>query len=89
VNEIPPRLQKGIDPTERIIYSPHWYDGLTLVNKAFGWWNFDYVGLKRGKYGGGVLHALKIGYRDIRQSFAEQLGWIKQEGLDYFGKEVA
>ncbi|GBB86861.1 hypothetical protein RclHR1_01330015 [Rhizophagus clarus] len=82
VLEVPPKFDEPEDPQERLMYSPHWYDGLTLVQKQFNWWNIDYLGLKRGKYLG-PIPAIKVGDKAIKQSFAEQLGLIKDEGEKY------
>lgn len=79
VLEVPPKFDDSKDPQERLIYAPHWYDGLTLVQKQFNWWNIDYLGIKRGLYFG-YLPAIKVGEDAIKQSFAEQLKLIKSEG---------
>jgi hypothetical protein len=42
VNRPPPRCE-GVET--RVCYAPHWYDGITLMNKHFSpWWTLDYVG---------------------------------------------
>lgn len=69
----------------RICYTPHWYDGITLLNKSFSsLFTADYVGYKRGKYRN-ILEALSFGIRGIRSNFARQLDTIKQEGLAFVG----
>lgn len=86
VMAIPPQLPEEV---ERVVYTPHWYDGLTLINKEWKTWNLDYVGLKRGKYGEGVLkyvRALKIGEKAVRECFVDQLEMIKGEGRKYIGE---
>ncbi|RHZ53627.1 hypothetical protein Glove_440g10 [Diversispora epigaea] len=80
VLEPPPRFDESVN--NRIIYSPHWYDGLTLVQKQFNWWNVDYLGFKRGKYVS-LLPAIKVGDRAIKKNFAEQLAIIKSDGEKY------
>ncbi|CAH1763011.1 6713_t:CDS:2 [Entrophospora sp. SA101] len=86
VLELPPKWnQSNNDSMERIIYSPHWYDGLTLTQKHFNWWNLDYLGVKRGKYFG-YLPALRIGTPAIKKNFADQLGVIKEEAKEYLGE---
>ncbi|CAG8569877.1 5602_t:CDS:2 [Acaulospora morrowiae] len=84
VLEKPPSFDKFDELNERIIYSPHWYDGMTLVQKKFNWWTIDFLGIKRGKYKG-VIPAFKIGDRAIKRSFVEQLKLIKDEGEELLG----
>ena len=87
VNEIPPfwRPEEG-DPVERICYAPHWYDGLTLMNKHFSTiFAIDYIGFIRGRYSN-VLQALSFGMRGIKNNFSGQLSMIRKEGLAYLGK---
>ncbi|ORY05646.1 glycoside hydrolase [Basidiobolus meristosporus CBS 931.73] len=82
VNEVPPEWHDS-DATN-IVYAPHFYDGLTLVNKHWGWWNIDFVGYKRGHYMT-ILQALRFGSKAIRQCFVDQLQTIKDEGTKYLG----
>ena len=85
VNEAPPMwdVNRQVD---RICYAPHWYDGITLMNKHFSpWYTVDYIGFKRGKYST-VLGALRFGLNGVKSSFASQLGAIREEGLAYMGK---
>ncbi|CAG8474479.1 3440_t:CDS:2 [Acaulospora colombiana] len=78
VLEQPPRFDKSDELNERLVYSPHWYDGVTLVQKRYNWWTIDYLGIKRGKYRG-FLPAIKVGDRAIKRNFADQLELIKNE----------
>ncbi|RUP13593.1 glycoside hydrolase superfamily [Jimgerdemannia flammicorona] len=83
--ELPPRLEGELG---RVVYTPHWYDGLTLINKEWNGWNVDFMGLKRGKYGDGVfkyVRAIRVGEKAVRQCFVEQLALIKAEGKEYVG----
>ena len=83
--QVPPQLPAVLD---RLVYAPHWYDGLTLVNKKWNKYNVDFIGLNRGKYGTGSLRfirALRIGEKAIRQCFADQLKTLQTEGLDNIG----
>ncbi|OZJ01669.1 hypothetical protein BZG36_05511 [Bifiguratus adelaidae] len=82
---IPPPLPNDL---KNIAYSPHFYDGLTLINKEWKNFNVDVIGLKRGKYGSGPLkyvRAVKIGEKAIRRSFVEQLGMIRDEAKEKWG----
>ncbi|KAF9913801.1 hypothetical protein BX616_009549 [Lobosporangium transversale] len=86
VNEIPPSLPPPhdedvahFDITSRIVYAPHWYDGLTLLNKKWNFFNIDYLGVKRGRYPN-YASAIKIGEKAIKECFRHQLACIKEEG---------
>ncbi|ORE05656.1 glycoside hydrolase [Rhizopus microsporus var. microsporus] len=86
VLEIPPKMSF---PTERLVYAPHWYDGLTLVKKKWCNYNVDFINLQRGKYGTGplrYLRALRVGEKAIRQCFVDQLKTMQQEGLENLGE---
>ena len=77
----PPPLPESI-LQGRCAYSPHYYDGLTLVSRHWNWFNADALGLIRGKYGYGIgstLRAVKIGENAIRKSLQEQLGYLKAD----------
>ncbi|KAI7866851.1 glycoside hydrolase superfamily [Spinellus fusiger] len=85
VLEVPPLIPITMT---RIVYAPHWYDGLTLVKKKWNNYNVDVVNLNRGKYGNGplrFLRALRVGESSIRQCFVDQLNTIKVEGTQYIG----
>lgn len=85
--EIPPKLPASL--SHRVVYAPHWYDGLTLVKKKWCNYNVDYINLQRGKYGTGPLRfvrALRVGEKAIRQCFVDQLNTIQTEGLDNIGE---
>ncbi|KAF9940937.1 hypothetical protein BGZ75_005248 [Mortierella antarctica] len=93
VNEIPPSLPPPhddddvaqFDITSRVVYAPHWYDGLTLLNKRWNFFNIDYLGVKRGRYPNYAM-AVKIGDKAIRECFRNQLAWIKEEGQGAMGQ---
>jgi hypothetical protein len=85
VLQVPPKMP---DSLERLVYAPHWYDGLTLVKKKWLNYNVDFINLTRGKYGTGpfrFLRALRVGEKAIRQGFVDQLETIRKEGLEYIG----
>lgn len=83
--ELPPLIRGTADDEERLVYAPHFYDGITLMTKKWNrTWNVDVVGVLRGKY----LHpafAIRVGETAIRNCFREQLATMRQEGLDRMG----
>ncbi|KAG0026011.1 hypothetical protein BGZ82_009694 [Podila clonocystis] len=92
VNEIPPSLPPPhddddvaqFDISSRVVYAPHWYDGLTLLNKKWNFFNIDYLGVKRGRYPN-YAAAVKIGEKAIKECFRNQLACIKEEGQAAIG----
>ncbi|KAI8600681.1 glycoside hydrolase superfamily [Dissophora ornata] len=92
VNELPPSLPPPhddddvahFDITSRVVYAPHWYDGLTLLNKRWNFFNVDYLGVKRGRYPN-YAAAVKIGEKAIKECFRTQLAYIKEEGQEAIG----
>ncbi|KAF8959759.1 glycoside hydrolase family 5 protein [Flammula alnicola] len=73
----PPKFDEG-ELKGRCAYSPHYYDGLTLVTRHWNWFNADALGLLRGKYSS-TLQAVKIGEKAIRKSLHEQLGYLQAD----------
>jgi hypothetical protein len=87
VNAFPPAWEEG-DVGGPLVFAPHWYDGLTLLNKHWNpWYNVDYVGFLRGKYSS-VAFAVKFGEAAIRKAFQSQLRMLRQEGEDALGKLI-
>ena len=87
VNEIPisvDNIPAVHDKGEQIVYSPHWYDGITLMKEKFSRWNIDYLGWKRGHYWF-ICQALSFGRKNIEKNFVKQLKTIKNEGLRHLG----
>ncbi|KAI0127639.1 glycoside hydrolase family 5 protein [Xylariales sp. AK1849] len=86
VLEIPPTIKGTADDDPKMVYTPHYYDGITLMTKKWNrTWNVDVLGILRGRY----LHpafAIKIGETAIRNSFRDQMSAMRKEGLDYMGK---
>ncbi|PHH80328.1 hypothetical protein CDD80_1967 [Ophiocordyceps camponoti-rufipedis] len=83
--ELPPLIKGTEDDDPRMAFTPHYYDGITLMTKHWNSvWNVDVVGVLRGKY----LHpafAIKIGETAIRNSLKEQIATLRQEGIDRTG----
>ncbi|CDZ97258.1 glycoside hydrolase [Phaffia rhodozyma] len=80
----PPVLDEE-DLAGRACASCHWYDGLTLMTRHWNWFNADALGVMRGQYKT-ILQAIKIGESNIRKSFQEQLGVLKQDTFDVLGQ---
>ncbi|KAF8881269.1 hypothetical protein CPB84DRAFT_1751212 [Gymnopilus junonius] len=74
---IPPKMTQE-ETGGRCVYSPHYYDGLTLITRHWNWFNADALGLLRGKYGS-TLGAVKLGEKAIRKSLWEQMGYLKED----------
>ncbi|KAI9772083.1 MAG: hypothetical protein M1840_001371 [Geoglossum simile] len=86
VLEIPPRLKGTVDDDKRMVYAPHYYDGLTLMTKKWNRiWNVDVLGLLRGRYLSPAF-AIKLGETAIRNCLRDQLSAIRQEGIDNMGE---
>ena len=85
VLEIPPSIKGTKDDDPKLVYAPHYYDGLTLMNKKWNrYWNVDVFGVLRGRYLSPAF-AIKVGETAIRNCFRDQLSAIKKEGVDYMG----
>ncbi|KAL8851105.1 MAG: hypothetical protein Q9221_004001 [Calogaya cf. arnoldii] len=85
VLEIPPSLKDTEDDDHNMVFSPHYYDGVTLMMKKWNrYWNVDVFGLMRGRYLSPAF-AIKIGETAIRNCFRDQLSAIRKEGIDYMG----
>lgn len=85
----PPDLKSRGLVEKNMVYSPHYYDGLTLMlkhwNKNF---NVDAVGVIRGKYANPPVMAVRLGENNIRRCLGDQLATLKKEGVDAFGADV-
>ena len=85
VLEIPPSIKGTEDDDPKMVYAPHYYDGVTLMTKKWNrYWNVDVFGILRGRYLTPAF-AVKIGETAIRNCFKDQLSAIRQEGIDYMG----
>lgn len=85
VLEIPPTIKGTEDDDPKMVYAPHYYDGITLMTKKWNrYWNVDVFGILRGRYLSPAF-GVKLGETAIRNSFREQLAAIRKEGKDYMG----
>ncbi|KAI5967140.1 hypothetical protein CANMA_003197 [Candida margitis] len=88
VLEEPPHLKNDkrniID--DKIIYCPHYYDGLTLMQKSWNFkFNVDTLGIMRGAYLNPVL-GIVFGGRAIRNCIQKQFCEIRRECNEYLGE---
>lgn len=66
VLEIPPIIKGTPDEDDRLVYAPHFYDGITLMTKKWNRvWNVDVLGVLRGRYWSPAF-AIKLGESAIR-----------------------
>lgn len=85
VNQLPPMMKSNKVVDSNTVFTPHYYDGLTLLNKRWNrFFNVDALGVLRGNYLSPVL-SVRLGERNIRSCFRDQLGHLKEEGLDRIG----
>jgi hypothetical protein len=85
VNAYPPIFGEDGDLDGPLVFAPHWYDGLTLINKHWSsWYNVDYIGFLRGMYSS-VAFAVKFGEVAIKKAFQSQLRMLRLEGEESLG----
>ena len=84
--EIPPLIKGTADDDPNMVFTPHYYDGITLMTKHWNSrWNVDVVGVLRGKYWHPAF-AIKIGETAIRNCLRDQLKFLQEEGRERTGK---
>lgn len=85
VMAIPPDLKDTEYIDDRVMYCPHFYDGLTLMLKKWNrFWNIDCLGVLRGKYASPIL-GIKIGEQNVRNCIRDQIDTMRKEGLERMG----
>lgn len=83
--EIPPKIKGTADDDPNMAFTPHYYDGITLMTKHWNsTWNVDVVGVLRGKYWHPAF-AIKVGETAIRNCLRDQLEYLKNEGREQTG----
>jgi hypothetical protein len=83
--ELPPSIKGTKDDDPKMVYAPHYYDGITLMTKKWNrYWNVDVLGILRGRYYSPAF-GVKVGETAIRNCFKDQLNSMRQEGVDYMG----
>ena len=84
--ELPPEVKGTPDDDPKMAFTPHYYDGITLMTKHWNsTWNVDVVGVLRGKYWHPAF-AIKVGETAIRNCLRDQLKYLRQEGINRTGK---
>lgn len=83
VNEEPPFWGEN-DAKGPLVFAPHWYDGLTLYNKSFAFYNVNVLEISRGT--SSPFSTLRIGDKAIEKGFTDQVRTIKAEGLHRVGR---
>lgn len=82
---VPPKLKDSPYMDSRIIYAPHYYDGLTMVQKHWSTlWNVDVLGILRGRYLAPPF-AIKLGENAIRECISSQVTAMREEGRENIG----
>ncbi|KAJ3310077.1 hypothetical protein HDV04_005420 [Boothiomyces sp. JEL0838] len=86
VNAMPPTWTQNDTPGP-ICFAPHWYDGITLINKQWSsLMTVDYIGFLRGKYMS-LAFAVKFGESAIKNCFKSQLQTLRLEGEEFIGNQ--
>ncbi|KAH8648503.1 glycoside hydrolase superfamily [Xylariales sp. PMI_506] len=76
----PPPLQRAAEPLTA--YSPHYYDGLTIMRKHWHErWNADVVGILRGRYPIKAL-GLRVGKGSVRSVISSQIGQLARDAAE-------
>lgn len=84
VFDVPPEFSPEEESvTKQLVYSPHWYDGLTLSTLTFNWYNADTLGVYRHKYWN-IVGAVRIGLGNIRNLFTDTIKLLHDEAQENF-----
>ncbi|KAJ3366301.1 hypothetical protein GGF31_008110 [Allomyces arbusculus] len=71
---------------DRLVYAPHWYDGLTLITKHQWPYNVDFLHIQRGLKS--WLTGLRLGYPSVRRGMAAQMALVRDESHARLGPDV-
>lgn len=87
VNAPPPDcLRYNKDAVDnKCVYTPHFYDGLTLMLKKWRFLNVDAIGVMRSLYSS-PIRALRFGDKYISLSFAKQFEYMHIEQRERLGR---
>lgn len=84
VFEVPPDINSLDELKDRAVFSTHFYDGVTLVTKHWNWFNYDILGVLRGKYYF-LWQGARIGEAAIRKMLQQQITYLREDGLQRMG----
>ncbi|KAG8865400.1 hypothetical protein FRB96_000290 [Tulasnella sp. 330] len=77
----PPMLEA--DLKGRVAYSPHFYDGLTMMTRHWNWFNSNTVNVLRKRIH--VVQSFKAGEENIRKNFQQQLALFREDAQNNLG----
>ncbi|ODV92020.1 glycoside hydrolase family 5 protein [Tortispora caseinolytica NRRL Y-17796] len=84
----PPNVRDLGISDSKLVYAPHYYDGMTLMHKTWNtFYNVDVLGIMRGRYLTPAL-AMVFGERNIRRCLRDQLREMRKEGYEAFGPDT-
>lgn len=85
VMAIPPTLKGTEFIDDRVMYCPHFYDGITIMLKRWNkYWNLDCLGYLRDKYSS-PLFAIRIGEQNVRNCLRDEVIAMRDEGIEHMG----
>ncbi|KAG9025671.1 hypothetical protein FRB95_009916 [Tulasnella sp. JGI-2019a] len=73
----PPPPMVEADLRGRVAYSPHFYDGLTMLTRHWNWFNSNTVNVLRKRIH--IVQSFKAGEENIRKNFQEQLALFRED----------
>ncbi|KAG8965423.1 hypothetical protein FRC05_003260 [Tulasnella sp. 425] len=73
----PPPAMSGSDIKGRAAYSPHFYDGLTMMTRHWNWFNSSTIHVLRKRIH--VIQSIKFGDESIKKNFQEQLALFRED----------
>lgn len=90
VNNPPPDLvsQNIKLDASRVVYTPHYYDGLTLMLRRWRLFNVNAIGVMRNHYRFTPILSVRLGERAIRTSFRDQFRFICAESAALLGPGI-
>lgn len=88
VMALPPKLKGTEYIDDRVVYCPHFYDGLTVMLKKWNrYWTIDGLGVLRGDYLSPVL-GLKFGEQNVKNCIRNQITRMRDDGIEYMGENI-
>ncbi|KIO29472.1 hypothetical protein M407DRAFT_227596 [Tulasnella calospora MUT 4182] len=72
----PPNMSES-DMKGRVAYSPHFYDGLTMITRHWNWFNSSTIHVLRKRIH--IIQSFKVGDESIKKNFQEQLALFRED----------